>query len=129
MNFTFKLEDHVLHKNMGTVELVIKRVFDQAKHVVVLESPDGTRWRAYVVDLVRIFRPSDESGRQSAQEKRNYKAIIKEKEEKMRDMRRKMFEDHVTAGGRLRADGRPDRRIKRLRKAADGRKIIWIGRK
>lgn len=130
MNFTFEEEDIVRHKFMGEQDLVVSKTFRQAKHVVMLKAADGTVYRALTRDLIRIRRPKDEAALAQRQAEREARRAEREKEEAMIEARKRAFQRHVEAGGRLTADGLPDRRVTKLRKKTkDGRGIIWIGRR
>jgi hypothetical protein len=130
MNFTFKEGDLVIHKNMGLVEMPIVRVFPKAKHVVWIRGADGSNIRAQTVDLIRVLRPSDVAAKSEIALHKLHRKQEKEEFQKMVEARRKRFQDHVDAGGRLKADGTPDRRVRKLKtRSESGTKIVWVGRR
>lgn len=129
MNFTFKVGDKVQHVNMGLVELEVTKVFPLAKHIVWIAASDGQNYRALTTELIRLARPSEDVVKSNIAIARLHRKTAKEEFAKMVAIRQNRFKDHVAAGGRLKADGTPDRRIKKLKRTVEGGQIIWIGRK
>jgi hypothetical protein len=130
MNFTFELGDVVMHTGMGTTYLEISKVFPKARHVVLIKGPDGQNFRAYTTDLIRISRPGDEAKKAAIHLAREDRKKAKEEFDKIVESRKRRFQDHIEAGGRLKVDGTPDRRVKKLKtRSESGTKIIWVGRK
>lgn len=129
INFSFELGDIVRHPTLGDQDLEVSKLFPKTKHVLLAKTPDGSVYRLYTAELVRVRRPKDEIAKAERETARLAKAEAKKAEMKFIEARRSAFARYLASGGRLTKEGLPDKRVTKLREAKDGRRIIWIGRK